>query len=68
MSVPAEPQAAGDHAGSALLTVIGGYLGAGKTTLINRLLAGSGDRRTAVVVTVSPLGTAMRRSSARRWR
>jgi G3E family GTPase len=50
VSVPAEPQAAADHAGSALLTVVGGYLGAGKTTLINRLLAGSGDRRIAVVV------------------
>ena len=36
--------------GAALLTVIGGYLGAGKTTLINRLLAGSGDRRIAVLV------------------
>jgi G3E family GTPase len=36
--------------GAALLTVIGGYLGAGKTTLINRLLAGSGGRRVAVVV------------------
>jgi G3E family GTPase len=43
---PAGPPAAG----SALLTVIGGYLGAGKTTLINRLLAGAGDRRIAVVV------------------
>jgi G3E family GTPase len=41
---------AGPGAGSALLTVIGGYLGAGKTTLINRLLAGSGGRRIAVVV------------------
>jgi G3E family GTPase len=35
---------------SALFTVIGGYLGAGKTTLINRLLAGTGGRRVAVVV------------------
>ncbi len=32
------------------LTVIGGYLGAGKTTLINRLLADPGDRRIAVLV------------------
>ena len=45
MSGPAGPQA-----GAALLTVIGGYLGAGKTTLINRLLAGTGGGRIAVVV------------------
>jgi len=32
------------------VTVIGGYLGAGKTTLINRLLAGSHGRRLAVLV------------------
>ncbi|HVW68600.1 MAG TPA: GTP-binding protein [Steroidobacteraceae bacterium] len=32
------------------VTVIGGFLGAGKTTLINRLLAASADRRTAVLV------------------
>jgi G3E family GTPase len=35
---------------AALLTVIGGYLGAGKTTLVNRLLAGAGGQRVAVVV------------------
>jgi G3E family GTPase len=50
VSVPAEPAAGGHDAGAALLTVIGGYLGAGKTTLINGLLAGAGDRRIAVVV------------------
>jgi G3E family GTPase len=50
MSAPAGPEAAGRDGGSALLTVIGGYLGAGKTTLVNRLLAGAGDRRIAVVV------------------
>ena len=50
MSAPAGPEAAGRDRGSALLTVIGGYLGAGKTTLVNRLLAGAGDRRIAVVV------------------
>jgi G3E family GTPase len=44
------PARAGRPGGSALLTVVGGYLGAGKTTLINRLLAGAGDRRIAVVV------------------
>lgn len=32
------------------LTVIGGFLGAGKTTLLNRLLAGAGGRRLAVLV------------------
>ncbi len=32
------------------LTVIGGYLGAGKTTLVNRLLAEPGGRRIAVLV------------------
>lgn len=32
------------------VTVIGGYLGAGKTTLINRLLAGDHGRRLAVLV------------------
>ena len=32
------------------VTVIGGYLGSGKTTLINRLLAQKGDRRLAVLV------------------
>lgn len=32
------------------LNVIGGYLGSGKTTLINRLLAGKGARRVAVLV------------------
>lgn len=32
------------------LTVIGGFLGAGKTTLLNRLLAGAGGRRIAVLV------------------
>jgi G3E family GTPase len=48
--VSAAGAAGGPAAGSALLTVIGGYLGAGKTTLINRLLAGSAGRRIAVVV------------------
>lgn len=32
------------------LTVIGGYLGAGKTTLINRILTGDHGRRIAVIV------------------
>ena len=32
------------------LTVVGGYLGAGKTTLINRLLTGDHGRRLAVIV------------------
>lgn len=32
------------------LTVIGGYLGAGKTTLVNRLLRRPGGRRIAVIV------------------
>lgn len=32
------------------VTVVGGYLGAGKTTLINRLLAGTDGRRLAVLV------------------
>lgn len=32
------------------LTVIGGFLGAGKTTLVNRLLAEAGGRRIAVLV------------------
>ncbi len=32
------------------VTIVGGFLGAGKTTLINRLLTSSGDRRTAVLV------------------
>jgi G3E family GTPase len=32
------------------LTVIGGYLGAGKTTLVNRLLAGATGERVAVIV------------------
>lgn len=32
------------------VTVVGGYLGAGKTTLINRLLAGDHGRRLAVLV------------------
>jgi len=32
------------------LTVIGGYLGAGKTTLVNRLLAEPGGRRLGVIV------------------
>jgi G3E family GTPase len=54
VSIPPEAEAeagAGGHdAGAALLTVVGGYLGAGKTTVINRLLAGAGDRRVAVVV------------------
>jgi G3E family GTPase len=31
-------------------TVIGGFLGAGKTTLLNHLLAGTADRRLAVLV------------------
>jgi G3E family GTPase len=47
---PGAAGAAGAAGGSALLTVIGGYLGSGKTTLVNRLLAGAGDRRVAVVV------------------
>jgi G3E family GTPase len=46
----AGPGPAGPDPGAALLSVIGGYLGAGKTTLINRLLAGTGGRRVAVVV------------------
>ena len=33
-----------------LLTVIGGYLGAGKTTLVNRLLRAPGGRRIGVIV------------------
>lgn len=32
------------------ITVIGGYLGAGKTTLVNRLLGGSNGRRLGVIV------------------
>ena len=32
------------------LTVIGGYLGAGKTTLVNRILTGDHGRRLAVIV------------------
>ena len=32
------------------LTVIGGYLGAGKTTLINRLLAGEHSRHLGVLI------------------
>lgn len=32
------------------LTVVGGYLGAGKTTLINRILTGDHGRRLAVIV------------------
>jgi len=32
------------------VTLIGGYLGAGKTTLVNHLLRGRGDRRIAVLV------------------
>ena len=32
------------------LTVVGGYLGAGKTTLINRILTGDHGRRVAVIV------------------
>lgn len=36
--------------GSLPLTVIGGFLGAGKTTLVNRLLAESHGRRLAVLV------------------
>lgn len=32
------------------LTVVGGYLGAGKTTLVNRILTGEHGRRIAVVV------------------
>lgn len=32
------------------MTVIGGYLGAGKTTLVNEILAAAGGRRVAVVV------------------
>jgi G3E family GTPase len=32
------------------LTVVGGYLGAGKTTLINRILTGDHGRRIAVIV------------------
>ena len=32
------------------LTVIGGYLGAGKTTLVNRLLRQANGRRLAVLV------------------
>ena len=31
-------------------TVIGGFLGAGKTSLVNRVLAGAGDIRFAVLV------------------
>ncbi|HSM65152.1 MAG TPA: GTP-binding protein, partial [Ilumatobacteraceae bacterium] len=32
------------------LTVVGGYLGAGKTTLVNRLLRDPGGRRIGVIV------------------
>ena len=32
------------------VTILGGYLGAGKTTFINRLLASAGERRIAVLV------------------
>ncbi|HYF59344.1 MAG TPA: CobW family GTP-binding protein [Burkholderiaceae bacterium] len=44
--------AAADRAGDAPLPalVVGGYLGAGKTTLVNRLLRGAGGRRIAVLV------------------
>lgn len=33
-----------------VFTVLGGFLGAGKTTLVNRILAGAGDTRFAVMV------------------
>ncbi|MEG1769601.1 MAG: GTP-binding protein, partial [Comamonas sp.] len=32
------------------MVVVGGYLGAGKTTMLNRLLTQSGDLRVAVLV------------------
>ncbi|MBX0293643.1 CobW family GTP-binding protein [Haloarcula nitratireducens] len=39
-----------DQADSVPITVVSGPLGAGKTTLVNRLLSNPGDRRIAVVV------------------
>ncbi|TKX52234.1 GTP-binding protein, partial [Halorubrum sp. SP3] len=32
------------------VTVLSGYLGAGKTTLVNHLLSNPGDRRIAVIL------------------
>jgi len=32
------------------VTVLSGYLGAGKTTMVNHLLANPGDRRIAVIL------------------
>jgi G3E family GTPase len=48
MTSPSLPAAA--HRQRIPLTVIGGYLGAGKTTLINQVLRHPGERRLAVVV------------------
>lgn len=39
-----------DEIGLVPVTIVGGYLGAGKTTLINQLLAGDHGRRVAVLV------------------
>ncbi len=47
---PAGRTRAGDPRSGAWLGIIGGYLGAGKSTLVNRLLSGILPGRTAVVV------------------
>ena len=47
---PAGVTRSGDPRSGARLGIIGGYLGAGKSTLVNRLLAGILPGRTAVVV------------------
>ncbi|QIN29458.1 CobW family GTP-binding protein [Brevibacterium luteolum] len=47
---PASDPRSGAGRSAARLGIIGGYLGAGKSTLVNRLLAGNLPGRTAVVV------------------
>lgn len=66
----AQPVPLRQDAGAALVTVLSGFLGAGKTTVLTHLLHNAGDRRVAVIVNdvaAINVDAALVESHVRRW-